>query len=93
MNYLAQIAERIRREIPPNKLPDGDLDSLFLAYAVLALAKGERITREDVHNAWVAWMTEQGKEHESLRPFSELPSDIKEEDDEFVMAIRRVAGE
>lgn len=91
MNYLASIAERIRREVPTDKLPDGDLHALFLMYSVLALAKGKDVTREDIHNTWVAWMTAQGKDHGSMMPFKDLPADIKAEDDVFAAAVRRVA--
>lgn len=93
MNYLAGIAGQIRREVPIERLPDGDLDTLFLMYAVLALAKGRDVTREDVHNAWVAWMIAQGRDHESMVPFKELPTDIKQEDDVFVAAIRRAVAQ
>lgn len=61
-------------------------------YAVLLLAKGESVSAEDVHNAWVAWMAARGEIHESMRPFSELTSATKAEDSPFVMAIRRVAS-
>ena len=65
--------------------------SLFLLYAVLLLAKGEDVTREDVHNAWVAWMEFNGEEHKSMVPFTELPPDTQAEDSPFVIAIRSVA--
>lgn len=42
-------------------LPDEDTSSLFRIYAVSLLAKGEEVTREDVHNAWIAWMLGKGK--------------------------------
>ena len=54
MSYLAQLAQDIRDEVPPELLPDGDLNLLFSIYAVLALAKGASVDDEDVHNAWVA---------------------------------------
>jgi hypothetical protein len=91
MNYLSTLADKIRAEVPDNLLPDEDSELLFLMYAVLLLSKGADVTREDVHNAWAAWMTHIGKRHESLVPFADLPSATKDEDDPFVQAIRKVA--
>lgn len=91
MTYLETLAADIRDAIPSDALPDEDITSLFLMYAVLLLAKGEEVTREDVHNAWVAWMVGKGAEHESLIPFTELPAETKDEDSPFVVAIRDVA--
>lgn len=91
MNYLDDIAVSIRNAVTKDALPDGDTASLFRSYAVLLLAKGENVTREDVHNAWVAWMLTKDDEHESLVPFSELPTATQAEDSPFVVAIRTVA--
>jgi hypothetical protein len=54
MTYLDTIAADIRDAGSANALPNGDTSNLSLSYAVLLLAKGEEVTREDVHNAWVA---------------------------------------
>ncbi len=91
MSYLREIADEIQREVPEPMRPDEDATDLFLVYAVLLRAKGTHVTREDVHNAWVAWKDMHGEHHESMRPFSELPGDTQEEDSPFVTAIRRVA--
>jgi hypothetical protein len=91
MTYLARLAERIRQAVPAEALPDEDTSGLFLIYAVLLLAKGEEVTREDVHNAWVAWMTSRGEAHEAIVPFEELPLETRGEDSPFVAAIRAVA--
>jgi hypothetical protein len=72
-------------------LPTGDLDLLFDIYAVLLLAKGGDIEARDVHNAWVAWMIRSGGDHESIRPFDDLPKSTQFEDRPFLEAIRRVA--
>lgn len=90
-NYIEQIATEIRSAVPPEDIPEGDSHQLFLAYAVLALAKGNQVDRRDVHNAWSAWMTQQDPSHDSIRPYEDLPSDVKGEDDPYVSAIRRVA--
>lgn len=89
--YLNELAEEIRRSVPPTALPDGDTSSLFRTYAVLLLAKGEAVTRADVHNAWVAWMAQHDDNHESLVPFSALDPETQAEDSPYVVAIRKVA--
>jgi hypothetical protein len=91
MTYLDDIAASIREAVPKEALPSEDTTDLFLSYAVLLLAKGEDVTREDVHNAWVAWMLAEDEEHESLVPYAELPSATQAEDSPFVIAIRTVA--
>lgn len=91
MNYLDELAERIKANVPSAALPEGDTRPLFLTYAVLALAKGEQVTSRDVHNAWAAFMAQQDPEHESLVPFEELDSDTRDEDTPYVIAIREAA--
>lgn len=91
MNYVSEVAERIRREVPPEVLPDGDTDLLFLIYATLALTMGKNVGPEQVHDAWAAWMTYQEPSHESIKPFDELDPETKQEDTPFADAIKRVA--
>jgi hypothetical protein len=91
VTYLGDVAQAIRDEVPPSLIPDEPADSLFLIYAVLALAKGTLVTAEDVHNGWSAWMIGRGQEHESIVPYTDLPDSTRREDDPFVLAIRRVA--
>jgi hypothetical protein len=93
VTYLDAVAAEIRNAVPSDSLPDEDTSSLFRSYAVLLLAKGDGVTREDVHNAWVAWMESKGEEHESMIPFTELPPETQAEDSPFVVAIRSVARE
>jgi hypothetical protein len=90
MNYLDVLAGEIRSAVAADALPD-DTSSLFRTYAVLLLARGEEVTRENVHNAWVAWMLDRGESHESMVPFAMLPAKTKEEDSPFVVAIRTIA--
>jgi hypothetical protein len=59
---------------------------------VLALTRGEHVTRRDVHDAWAAWMTLTDPEHVSIKPYEDIPDDVRREDDPFVSAIRRAAG-
>jgi hypothetical protein len=91
MTYLDAVARQIRSAAKEDALPDEDTSSLFLSYAVLLLAKGEHVTREDVHNAWVAWMESKGENHESMVPFDELPLATQSEDSPYVLAIKTAA--
>lgn len=91
MTYLDTLAEEIRGAVAPEAVPEEDTSSLFRIYAVLLLAKGQAVTREDVHNAWVAWMLDRGESHESIVPFAMLPAETKDEDSPFVVAIRTIA--
>ena len=77
MSYIDEIAGAIRCLIPPALIPDGDTTVLFRSYAVLALAKGERVRLEDVHDAWAAWMSGQDPEHGSLKPFGVLAPEVR----------------
>lgn len=92
MTYIEEIATAIRDAVPADSLPDDDTTGLFLLYAVLLLAKGEDVTKEDVHNAWVAWTLSRGeRDHDSVVPFSELDPETQAEDSPFVLAIRSAA--
>jgi hypothetical protein len=93
MSYLDDVATAIRAHVPADVLPSGDLDALFRLYAVLALAKGEAVTGEDIHNAWAAWMQESDPHHDSLRPFDDLDHVTQAADDPYVNAIRAAVRE
>jgi hypothetical protein len=93
VNYLDEIAERIRRRVDPRVLPPGDTTPLFRIYAVPALAMGSRVRPEDVHNAWVAWMATSDPGHRSLQPFAALKADVQSQDEPFAAAIRQVSAE
>ncbi len=92
MTYLDQIAARIRDRVPQDLHPEGDVDSLFRLYALLALAKGVDVSAADVHNAWAVWMQERRPDHPSIRPFGDLDGTIQSEDEPYADAIRKVAG-
>lgn len=47
---------------------------------------------EDIHDAWAAWMADRDPGHEALRPFGELDSGTRREDDPSVRAVRTVAA-
>jgi hypothetical protein len=91
MSYLRELSEAIRAEVPPPLIPEGAED-LFLIYAVLARVKGSRVTAEDVHDAWTAWMEIHRRQHESMVPFDQLSWDVRDEDRPFVEAIHSVTG-
>jgi len=92
ITYVDELAERIRLEVDLDALPAGDTRLLFLMYAVLGRAKGADVAREDVHDAWVAWMTARGERHESMVPFDDLSPEIQAEDGPFLLAIRRAVA-
>jgi hypothetical protein len=89
VNYLDELAEAIRREVAPPAASKEDARALFRLYAVLALAKGETVTDEDVHNAWAAWISDRRPDHEAIMPYRELAPDMQRKDQPFVDAIRR----
>jgi hypothetical protein len=93
LNYVDDIAQRIKRAVPPDVLPDGETDLLFRMYAVLALAMGEKVGAEHVHDAWSAWMSQSDPGHESIEPFDRLSEDVRAQDEPFAEAIRKVAAE
>jgi hypothetical protein len=90
-SYLAEDARLIRSELPDGVKPPGDSDGLFVLYAVLMRAKGERVTLSDVHDAWAAWTLATQGDHKSLVPFESLDPETQDEDSPYVEAIRRAA--
>lgn len=99
MNYIDEIAKRIYdtagAENHPRDDPwdDCECPDLYRAYAVLALAKGDKTTCADVHNAWSAWRIATMPHHDSIIPFDQLRPDVKGLDQPYVDAIHRVARE
>jgi hypothetical protein len=94
MSYLDDLAATIRGYAPASGLPTAELNSLFRLYAVLALAKGEDVTAEDVHNAWAAWTQDSDAcHHHAVRPFSELDYATQAEDSPYAEAIRSAVRE
>jgi len=93
LSYIDDVAGAIRAHVAPGQLPDTDTARLFRLYAVLALAKGDAVTIEDVHDAWAAWMSGHDPQHPSLKPFDELPDEVQRADTPYRDAIRAVARE
>lgn len=90
-SYVTETAEEIRAELASHRLDQAGIDHLLALYALLALTKGEDVTRKDVHDAWSTWVALKGEEHKSAVPFVELSADVRAEDDPYVAAIRSVA--
>jgi hypothetical protein len=93
LSYIDDVAEAIHARVASDRLPNADTVALFRLYAVLALAKGEAVTLEDVHDAWAAWMSARDPEHPSLKPFDDLSSDVQDADAPYRDAIHAVARE
>jgi ketosteroid isomerase-like protein len=91
-NYLIEVAASIREAVGESAVAAGDADALFRIYAVLALAKGAATAPEDVHNAWVAWVSATNPDHESARPYFELDEATRKQDDVFLRAVHDVAS-
>ena len=92
MTYIDDVASAVRARVPPELMPDGDLDSLFRIYAVLVLAKRQAVQLEDVHDGWSAWMSAQDPAHPSLRPFAELSAQVRDGDRPYLKALRATAA-
>lgn len=88
-NYIVELANYIRQAVADQPRFTPEMDDLFLLYAVLALAKGEAVTSEDVHNAWVAWALEHGRIGPDLVPLHQLSADEQAKDEPFVQAIHQ----
>ncbi|MFC8453696.1 hypothetical protein [Kitasatospora sp. NPDC057223] len=91
MTYLDEPADLIRSCLPADAKPPAGSAPLFRLYAVLLRAKGERVTDEDVHDAWSAWMQTVDDTHEALVPFGDLPPKVRAYDTPYAEAIRRAA--
>lgn len=92
MNYLDVVADRVRDELAPSLRPDADGAALYRLYALLVLAKGNRTTLKDVHDAWSTWMAPRQPDHAALIPFTDLTDDQQEQDRPYLEAILRVAS-
>lgn len=91
MTYLDVDAELIRNCLPIGTQVPNDSDDLFILYAVLMRAKGDGTQTADVHDAWSAWKSRSDPDHESIRPYDQLPPLVQKEDAPFVTAIHSAA--
>lgn len=90
--YVDDKVDELRKALKPSELPKTHADELLKLYALLALSKGKRVTKEDVHDAWVAWRSEYRKDHPSFKEYDELDEEKQDLDQPYVDAIHKVAG-
>jgi hypothetical protein len=88
--FIDDVASDIRSRLSDDQIPS-DSDELFRLYAVLSLSRGITVTDADVHAGWVAWASTRERDHPSLVPYAELPSDAQMIDRPHRDAIRAVA--
>lgn len=93
MNYIQDVADRIRSLIDPALLPEDGTEFLFAIYAVLAYTLGSSVEATDIHDAWSAWMSCLDPNHSSIVPFDQLDPATASDDLPFVTAIRTVAAQ
>jgi hypothetical protein len=91
MNYIQQLASKIKSELAAEQIPENS-EQLFNMYAVLALVKGSEVTNKDVHNAWCAWISSVNPSHESAIPFEHLSKSVQDMDEPYTEAIRKAAA-
>ena len=91
MTYLDTLADAIYSEVNGGGSPSESERPLYLAYAVLALSVGERVTWENVHDAWAAWKAATDPSHPAVKPFAELDGAVQAKDAPYADAIRVVA--
>jgi hypothetical protein len=94
MNYLVVIAKGIFLVTDATSMGDSwasEDEALYLAYALLCRSKGEKVTAEDVHDAWSLWATLHAPKHPSLVPFNELRPEVQAYDEKYRIAIAHVA--
>lgn len=92
-NYLERDADLIRANLPVGTSVPDNSDDLFLMYAVLMRALGEKTREENVHDVWTAWMSRTEPDHESAVPFVQLDEETKAADRPFLLAIKSASRE
>lgn len=85
-NYIDALAARIGLIVPDCP------QELLRLYALLALAKGESTTLNDVHDAWSVWRAATKPDHPALVPFQELAPGVQALDAPYRDAIHQVAA-
>lgn len=92
MNYIDRVAIEIARESGDYPFNDGYAGiELFRLYALLLLLKGNRVTPNDVHDAWAVWACEHRVGSYNIRPFNELSAEYQAQDEPYAAAIQRTA--
>jgi hypothetical protein len=91
MTYLELLAREIYSAAHHDELPDAQ-KHLYINYALIGLALGDKVTAVNVHDAWAAWAILQSPTHPSIRPFNELTDDTQSKDNRYVQAIRQATS-
>jgi hypothetical protein len=91
--YLDELACRIAALAEPGAGMGPDDLKLYRLYALLARAKGEATTLEDVHDAWSIWQADIRPDHKSLVPFARLHPEVQALDAPYRDAIHAAARE
>lgn len=92
-NYITGATEALRTALRlQGKDPEQSLtDELERLYVLLLLTRGDRVTLEDVHDAWAIARSVERPDHPDLVLFDELSDEVAEYDRPFVEAIRAAA--
>ncbi|TCJ31489.1 hypothetical protein E0504_48125 [Parafrankia sp. BMG5.11] len=91
MTYLDTDAQLIRSLLPAGATPPDEANDLFVLYALLMRVKAEKVTAEDVHDAWSAWMRARDPQHSALVPYKNLPPEARATDEPYAEAIRQAS--
>jgi hypothetical protein len=91
LTYLDRIADAIAEELPAEAKTQDGARELLLLYALLAVTRGVRVSKRNVHDAWVTWQLLRGQNHASNVPFPELADAVQAEDEPYRKAIIRAA--
>ena len=88
MNYIQKIQKQLDIELKMSGTP---YEGLLETYALLVLIVGVNCTQENIHDAWSIWQNKIQPEHRSLKPFEELTKEVQELDEEYRLAVVKVA--
>jgi len=88
MNYIQKIQEQLDIEL---KMSGTQYEGLLETYGLLVLTVGINCTQENIHDAWSIWQNKTQPEHRSLKPFVELTKEVQELDEEYRLAVVKVA--
>lgn len=93
MTYLEKIADAIAAALPAKAKAQDGMRELLLLYALLAATQGARVSKRNVHDAWVTWQLLRGQQHPSNVPYERLSAGVRAEDAMYRLAILRAAEE
>ena len=87
MNYIQKIQNALDEELKMGETYVGLLET----YGLLVLTVGVNCTQENIHDAWSIWQNKTQPEHRSLIPFNKLTKEVQELDEEYRLAVVKVA--